>query len=72
MEYELLVAPLSVEPSLVHWYVKGPVPEATVLNEACAPGQLVSEVKLEAEVLVSTVSEAQLVTLLQLPVTCTQ
>ena len=48
------------------------MPEATVLNEAGVPGQLVNEVKLEAEVLVRTVSDAQLVTLLQLPVTCTQ
>ena len=48
------------------------MPEGTVLNDAGVPGQLVKDVKLEDEVLVRTVSEAQLVTLLQLPVTCTQ
>ena len=43
-----------------------------MLNVAGVPGQLTSEVKAVAEVLVRTVSEAQLVTLVQAPVTWTQ
>ena len=49
--------------------MNGPVPEATVVNEAGVPGQLTSEVRAVAEVFVRTVSEAQLVTLVQAPVT---
>ncbi len=48
------------------------MPEATVLKVAGVPGQLTSEVKAVAEVLVRTVSEAQFVTLVQAPVTWTQ
>ncbi len=48
------------------------MPEATVLKVAGVPGQLTSEFRAVAEVLVRTVSEAQLVTLVQAPVTWTQ
>ena len=52
--------------------MNGPVPEATVPKNAGAPGQLVNEVSSVADVLVKTVSVAQLVTLVQKPATCTQ
>ncbi len=52
--------------------MNGPVPEAAVLNVAGVPGQLTREVRAVAEVLVRTVNEAQLVTLVQAPVTWTQ
>ncbi len=52
--------------------MNGPVPEAMVLNEARVPGQLTSEARAVAEVLVRTVNEAQLVTLVQALVTWTQ
>jgi hypothetical protein len=48
------------------------VPDATVLNAAGDPGQLVSEVNAVAEVPARTVSIAQFVTLVQAPVTMTQ
>ena len=48
------------------------MPLAVVLKLAGVLGQLVSEVGVVALVLVSTVSEAQLVTLVHKPVTCTQ
>jgi hypothetical protein len=48
------------------------VPEATVLNVAGVPGQFTSEDNAVAEVLVNTVSVAQLVTLVQKPATLTQ
>ena len=47
------------------------MPEATVLNVAVSPGQRVRLVNSVAEVLVFTVNVAQLVTLVQLPVTST-
>jgi hypothetical protein len=52
--------------------VNGPVPEGEVLKLASVLGQLVSEVSAIAEVLVRTVRVAQLVTLVQKPVTWTQ
>ena len=48
------------------------MPPAVVLKLAGTPGQLVSEVKAVADVLVSTVSVAHLGTLVQKPLTCTQ
>jgi hypothetical protein len=48
------------------------VPEGIVLKVASVPGQFVSEVSGVADVLVRTVRVAQLVTLVQKPVTWTQ
>jgi hypothetical protein len=72
MEYALLVALLIGEPFIVHWYVKGPVPEATVAKLAGVPGQFVSDVNGVADALTRTVSVPQLVTLVHAPVTWTQ
>ncbi len=59
-------------PFFVHWYANGPVPDATVLKETGVPGQLIKEVRAAADVLARTVSVAQLVTLVQKPVTWMQ
>ncbi len=67
----LLVALRIFVPFLVHWNANGPVPEGVVLNEAGVPGQLVSEVNAVAEVAGRTVRAAQLVVLVQKPVTWT-
>src|ERR1041385_4590107 len=59
-------------PFLVHRKLNGPVPLGTVLKLAGVPRQIASGVNAVALVLVSTVSEAQLVTLVQRPVISTQ
>jgi hypothetical protein len=59
-------------PFFDHWKVNGPVPDGAVLKVAGEPGQFVSEVKAVADTLVKTVSDAQLVALVQNPVTWTQ
>ena len=55
-----------------HTKANGPVPLGIVVNAAVVPGQLVKLVNKVAEVLVLTVSVAELVTLLQLPETITE
>jgi hypothetical protein len=59
-------------PFRVHWNVNGPVPVGVVLKVAGVPGQFVSETRAVAEAFSSTVSVAQLVTLVQNPATRTQ
>ena len=54
------------------YMASSPVPPATVLKLAVKPGQSVRLTSSVAMVLVSTVSEAQLVTEPQLPFTSTQ
>ena len=67
-----MVAPTIGAPPFVQAYVNGPVPEATVVNVAGDPGHNVKLVNGVAVVLVSTVKVAQLVTLVQKPLTFTQ
>ena len=67
-----MVAPAIGAPPFVHAYVNGPVPEATVVNVADAPGHNVKLVSGVAVVFVKTTRSAQLVTLVQKPLTFTQ
>src|SRR6266478_67650 len=69
---ELPLWPASVEPSLAHWKLNGPVPWAVVLKLMVSPGQLVSDTSASAVVGTLAMRLAKLVTLLQAPVTCTE
>src|SRR5260370_21473271 len=66
---ELPVWPGSVEPSLAHWKLNGPVPWAAVLKLAVSPGQLVSETKASAVVGTLTVRLAEVGMLFHTPAT---